>query len=645
MTLRATPIALRFQGTRWSGLVLAALLTGGTTAAAQSVPDPGGGGIHDPSGGNKPTIFGPPPGGQYIPPPDVLGPTGPVPPGGPGGGPPGAPTSAGTRGGSVSSQAGAGAMGPSGAQIRGDSRSAETALTLDGDRWDTWWETNKFDFIELRRVEDAHRSTAGTQTESAAQRELRLAGVRSMVRDRVLPVLRDLTASKDASVRAAAIVALAKLRDLDSIEVATRLLSDPNFEVRQASMLALGVLTSGRSTWLLMNIADDSQKGRTLLATSPVSIGDRGTALLSATLRGDQAAAQVLVPMLTVDAGLHPELLALACDAAGLMGSAQTVRPLVDIAFDRDLPQYVRSAAGSALGRIGDPSATPALMELLSLDLEPRRAATVALGQVAHPGAVRVIERLAAVLEHESDAATRHFTCVTLGRIGGPLARDVLVKALPKAKGDMRPWLALGLGLCERSTYQGGVAELLIEQAAHESNTDTLGAILVALGLTRSEIALPFLTEHLRGGREELAGYAAMGLGLTGHPSAALPLREALAASANPNVLRQAALGLGVLGNSSAVPVLIDLMRTTKDPYVASYAAIGVAFLGDAEAAGPLLDLIRRSGSTAQSSRYAAVALGQLFDTDRRPALSRLAAGDNYLARTTPVDDLLSLGF
>jgi hypothetical protein len=34
-----------------------------------------------------------------------------------------------------------------------------------------------------------------------------------------------------------------------------------------------------------------------------------------------------------------------------------------------------------------------------------------------------------------------------------------------------------------------------------------------------------------------------------------------------------------------------------------------------------------------------------LFDTDRRPALSRLAAGDNYLARTTPLDALLSLGF
>jgi HEAT repeat protein len=494
-------------------------------------------------------------------------------------------------------------------------------------------------------VEDAARTTPGTQSESAAQRELRLAGIRSMVRDTVLPSLRSLTASKDTAVRSAAIVALAKLRDQESIELATRMLSDSNFEVRRASMLALGVLTSGRSSWLLMNIADDSQKGRTLLSTSPVSIGDRGTALLAATLRGDQAASQILVPMLTADADLHPELLALACDAAGLMGSAQAVRRLVDIAFDRSLPQYVRSAAGSALGRIGDPSATPALMELLDLDLEPRRAAAVALGQVAHPGATRVIERLEAILQKEGDALTRHFACVSLGRIGGPLARDVLTKALSQGKSDMRPWLAIGLGLCARSSFQAGVAETLLAQAREESNADTLGAYLVALGLTRSESALPFLMEHLRGGRAEVAGYAAMALGLSGHPSAVYPLREALAASTNPDLLRQAALGLGVLGNSSAVPVLIDLMRTTNNPFVASYAALGVAFLGDADAAGPLLDLIRRNGSTGLSTMYAAVALGQLFDTDRRPALSRLAAGDNYMARTTPVFELLALGF
>ena len=70
-----------------------------------------------------------------------------------------------------------------------------------------------------------------------------------------------------------------------------------------------------------------------------------------------------------------------------------------------------------------------------------------------------------------------------------------------------------------------------------------------------------------------------------------------------------------------------------------------MAFLGDSRAAGPLLELIRRSGPNGLSTAYAVTALGELFDTDRKPALSRLAAGDNYLARTTAVDALLALGF
>lgn len=620
------------------------VLACGASLGAQITPQGTDGGSLQAGGGGTPNVFTPPGGGQFVPPSDIgpgpgpQAPTGPIAPSSPKYDGP-------TRRGAGSAAGAVPTAGSTATQGRGSSRSIEPGLAVAGDRWDAWWETNKFDFIELRRVEDPARTTAGSQSESPAQRELRLAGIRATVRDRVLPSLRELTDSDDATVRSAAIVALAKLRDRESIELATRLLSDPDFGVRRSAMLALGVLTSGRSAWLLMNIADDSQKGRTLLATSPVSVGDRGTALLAATLRGDQAASQVLVPMLAGDRELHPELLALACDAAGLMGSAQAVRPLVDIAFDRDLPQYVRSAAGSALGRIGDPSATPALMELLDLDLEPRRAAAVALGQVAHPGATRVIERLAEMADRDGDAVARHFACISLGRLGGPLAREALTRAFERASGDMRPWLAIGLGLCERATYQGGVAELLVERAKSEPNSETLGAYLVAIGLTRSDAALPLLKEQLRGGRSEVAGYAAMGLGLSGHPSAVLPLREALAASTNPDVLRQAALGLGVLGNSSAVPVLIDLMRTTNNPFVASYAAIGVAFLGDADAAGPLLDLIRRSGPTGLATTYATVALGQLFDTDRRPALSRLAAGDNYLARTSPVHELLALGF
>lgn len=518
-------------------------------------------------------------------------------------------------------------------------------LELHPDTWETWWETNKFDFIELRRVDDPIRTTQGTTAESPQRRELRLASMRTAVRDKVLPELRALTGSDDAGVRAASIVALGKLRDQDSIERAMALLSDPSFQVRRSAILSLGVLTTGRASWLLLHIADDSQKGRALLGSSPVSVDDRGVALLAACLRGDQAAGQLLERLLAEHKDTNPQLVALAADAAGLMGSPDLIRPLVDLAFDETVPQYVRSSAASALGRIGDPSATPALVGLLDQANEPRRAASVALGEVGHPGATSVIERLGAILQQESDAPTRHFAAISLGRIGGPHAQQALEQALGKAAGDMRPWLVLALGLCERAESTGTVAPRLIEMCDQEGNSSTLAALLVALGLTRNADAVPVLVRHLETRSSEVAGAAAMGLGLSGRKEAAAPLRAALTSSSDPAVLRQTALALGILGDAAAQHDLLELMRTTRDPYVASFAAIGVAFLGDSDSVGPLLELIRRAGPNGLTTVYAVTALGQLLDTDRRPALSRLASSDNYLARTTAVDDLLALGF
>jgi hypothetical protein len=45
------------------------------------------------------------------------------------------------------------------------------------------------------------------------------------------------------------------------------------------------------------------------------------------------------------------------------------------------------------------------------------------------------------------------------------------------------------------------------------------------------------------------------------------------------------------------------------------------------------------------TTTWAVAAVGQLFDLDRRPALSRLAAGDNYHVRPSAVSSLLSLGY
>jgi HEAT repeat protein len=532
---------------------------------------------------------------------------------------------------------------------RGESRragatSSQTLLPTDDDRWEVWWEQNKFDFIQLRRVHDAPYTGQGVAQETPEARERRLARVRATLREEIVPTLRGLTSSPDPSVRAHAAQALGKLRDHEGIGMLREMLTDSSFDVRLSAMLGLGIMESGHGSYLLLNIGDDTPTGRGLMGTTRVNRTHQGSALILSGLRGDRTAEPLIEQVLRNRSG-HPELLTMACEAAGLMGSPATIRPLLDVALDESLPQYVRASSISALGRIGDPSVTPALVELLESDHDARRAAAVALGYTAHSGEELVIKRLARLLETETDAPTRHFAAITLGRIGGPSARLALLGAFEDPAADMRPWLALGLAIAERNAPRGDLVDTLIERIEDESNANTLSAYLIALGMTSSEKGLAVLAEHTQARQVEVAGYAAMGLGLTGQPAAEPILRDLIRSSGSPFMIRQTAFGLGILGDTSSIPDLVEIIRTTNNPFVASSAALGISLMGDAEAAGALLDVIERKGNRGVTTTFAVAAVGQLFDTDRRPVLSNLAAGSNHLARIGPVDSLLDLGF
>lgn len=540
---------------------------------------------------------------------------------------------------------------------RAGASTAGTGLQFEvDDSWIQWWETNKFDFIRLRRVQDTPITGQGRVEETDEERSDRLLATDRVVQADVIPVLRKLTGASDAAVRASAVVALAKLQDAEGAALARELLKDRSFDVRRASMLAMGVLEAGRSSYFLMNIADDSALGRSLLETSSISDEDRGIALLTVALRG-QRAPEVLVDRLLRDADELPnEILASACDAAGLMGSVESISVLTDVALDTSRPEFVRGSAATALGRLGDPGSIPALLRILDSGLQPRRSAVVALGLVGGREQAAVVQRLIALLD-DTDGPTRHFAAVSLGRIGGEQATAALLSAFKDPRTDMRAWLALGLGLCSRQDPQSSVPDLLMDRFERESNSETAGAYLIALGLCGRDdsgafaASLPWarilatLEKALNGNRPLLAGHAALALGLTGHPDAGGILTKTLAKSNSPDVQRQVALGLGVLGNSTSIPHLLQLMRETSNPYVASFAALGVAFMGDADAIGPLMRMIDHAGPNGVTTTYAVAAVGQLLDSDRRPALSRLASGDNYLARTSSVQHLLALGF
>ncbi len=645
-------------------LALLALATVSSTGAAQGI-DPGGGAVGggvarvvspffpSPGGSGGGSITTPPTGGggQFTPPGDQ---------GVPGGG-------AGAGDGGVSQPAGGASGGGGGRTSRGGAatgairggapaRAAAVTSSTVRDSWIDWWETNKFDFIELRRVRDAPITGQGRVEESEDALRERLSATDRLVRAEVLPVLRELTRTGDTAVRASAVVSLAKLQDDQGADVARALLRDRSFEVRRASMLAMGVLETGRSSYLLMNIADDSALGRSLLDTGSISDEDRGVALLTAALRGDPAPSALVERLLQEPDDLPNEILAAACDAAGLLGSVECIPALTAIALDKGRAEFVRASGATALGRLGDPGTIPALLRILDASQEPKRAAVVALGLVGHRGLPEVVDRLAGLLD-DTDGPTRHFAAVSLGRIGGDRARAALSASFATPRTDMRPWLALGLGLCERADPRGDVPVLLAQRLEKESNVETAGAYLIALGLCGDqgagrpegswpwETVLEALAGALDGKNTQLAAQAALGLGLTGHPDAGTLLAEALSRTDNPEVQRHIALGLGVLGRATAVPQLLQLMRTTKNPFVASSAALGIAFMGDADAIGPLLRMIEKSGTTGVTTTYAVVAMGQLLDDERRPVLSRLAAGDNYLARPSSVRQLLTLGF
>ena len=513
------------------------------------------------------------------------------------------------------------------------------------DSWQMWWETNKFDFIDLHRVTDAPLTGQGRLTETETQRAKRLAQIQVVLDTTVLPLIRELTKAPDPAVRASAAVALCKLQDAEGANLAKELLADGSFDVRLAAMLALGITESGRSSYQLVSIAADARFGRELLDNSGLSDEERGTALLTAAIRGQGSTEMILDELLEEPSKVSNQLLATACEAAGLSRNTRHIAALTGIARDDSHAEFIRSAALNALGRMGDPAVVPTLLAALDQGIEPRRAAAVGLGYTAHGGLTTVIDRLVLAAEEDSDAATRHFAAITLGRLGGEQARSSLMSLFIKPKSDMRPWLALGLALCERRDPQGDVAALLAAKAERESNADSLAAYMIALGLCGGDQAFETLSSYLDDSKVLTSSYAAMALGLTGHRDAHPVLRDALTHSKSPIFQQRAALGLGLLGNSAVVPSLVALIKDSGNAPVASFAALAIGFLGDENALGPLLQIIQKEGSSGIATTYAISAVGQLFDQDRRPALSRLASGDNYLARSNAANNLLLLGF
>ncbi|MGY1713075.1 HEAT repeat domain-containing protein [Geodermatophilus sp. SYSU D01106] len=190
-------------------------------------------------------------------------------------------------------------------------------------------------------------------------------------------------AAADLSARAAwrrgrAAALLGNAADPEHTPALVRLLADRAPAVRCAAARALGKAGDPAAAGPLL---------RTLSRSRAVPAGVVGMALLD-------LGTPVLPALREAAAGsAAPAAQALAADLLGLHGDLQALDLLLGPATDRTRPVAVRRGAVTALGRLGSPSATPALAAVLAEAGDPtlRASAAEALGRIGDDAALAAL--------------------------------------------------------------------------------------------------------------------------------------------------------------------------------------------------------------------------------------------------------------
>ena len=233
-------------------------------------------------------------------------------------------------------------------------------------------------------------------------------------------------------VRVAAVVAVGRLRDPAAVPALMRLIDDPMERVRIAAVTALGSIRAVRATDTLIELFDTgSNEFRAKVAFALGQI---------AKYSDDNDAAWSAVS--TLVSGLGNTRVQAASREALLAAGSKAVPAL--IAHLRGKLEGDPSVAVRLLRDIGDPRATPALIDELHRARIPRGEVLEALGK---SGDSRALVPVLSLLE-DSDASVRLRAMRAIGNMIEPGGRagDVLVQYLNDDSTEMRELAARYLG-------------------------------------------------------------------------------------------------------------------------------------------------------------------------------------------------------
>lgn len=520
---------------------------------------------------------------------------------------------------------------------------SDPAVTGELAAWWVWWEMNKLEFLRPNGL----RLMSGPVTVPSLGDVLPDDAL-AVRRGELLHVARAAAEHPSADVRAAAAVALGRIAGRDALPLLRPLLRDTSDLVRRRAILAVGATGAPEAASLLVEIArHGAESARERSALSALA---RPTAVVALAILS-QRSSDLAPAIESVVRGLASE------DGARRDGDLELALLLHERITGRGA--LIDWASGLAdegrhrgdvrcraieLERVhGDSARLKDLTEHLhGGHLDRRRSAAMAFGLAEHELA---LPTLLTAHDLEREAVTRAFELVSIGRRGGPGAREHLVTALEKGPRALRPWAALGLGLIARSGGDEEARRAVREGYEREASTSSRGAYLLAMGIGRDRAAYATCRKALSGSRDpSLRMYAGVGLTLLAGPVARAALLEAIEAEESPTTRVALAHALGTIGDARDAKVLVDVLTEVDDPDLQAIASLAVGFHGTGDAVALLGDALSPGFALPASGRAACLdALGMLLDQGPNLNLAEISRQSNFTQFVPWVIELLQV--
>jgi len=516
--------------------------------------------------------------------------------------------------------------------------------------WEAWWSANAWRYVNLRerlRLRDrpsGETLSGGIGTMGPGGEEPVAAAdafdPRRFHEAETLPVVLAALSDEDSEVRSAAAVALGKMGFARSLPDLRKALRDDVRDVRDGAVLALGMLGEPFAADDLREILLDRRQDDRTRSFAAIGLG------FLRSPEGTEPLLAFLDPAIdaTRQGGIgrtnHTEASALT--GVGLSGHGPAAPGLRrDYASDKRYEPQVRAFAGVALARLGDREAIPLLLQGLDHAREPmRQAAALALGPLGKPDDAAVIQGLARRVHEDKDLATRQFAMMSLARIGGSEAREVVRRVLTKGTRIDIPWAALACAV-------GGDREMIPvvrKLFQNERHTSQKAGFALALGLLGDRDSCPdFLRIGAAQGDSNLRNYCLLALGLAGPPSAAAEVRAIVEKENDAGIKMAAATCLGLLQDPQAVPMLERMVKEGENVFVRSSACRILGHIGAPRSSEVLAAIVKDRKDNSVVRMTATAGLGNLADPRLVPLLAEVGMDGNYTSAVDPLLEIASI--